>query len=151
MTLNLNFNPNAGGRYSWVHLITSNFIVNLSAFKMAPSSVSHLCKLRNHENYLNKFRKFISHERLIRILIWGANCLYFNSQAVGVRYCLGCRNGLVSPICAFFFYFLLDRVFFALDENKICCFWESKRWVWPISFEYIYSNCSFWINFVTFS
>ena len=33
---------------------------------------------------------------------------WFNSLVVGVRYCLGCRNGLVSPFCLLFLYFLLD-------------------------------------------
>ena len=33
-----------------------------------------------------------------------------NSQAVGVRYCLGCRKGLVSLICSLFLYFFLDTI-----------------------------------------
>ena len=43
----------------------------------------------------------------------------FNSQAVGVRYCLGCRNGLVSPFCLFFLYFLLDRIFCARQKQNL--------------------------------
>ena len=50
-----------------------------------------------------------------------------NSQAVGVRYCLGCQNGLVSPICLFLTRLSSRLKFFALDKNKICCFLESKR------------------------
>ena len=44
----------------------------------------------------------------------------FNSQAVGVRYCLGCRKGLVSPICVF----LINYVFVNKNRHsKMKFFW----------------------------
>ena len=36
---------------------------------------NHLCKLRHRKKLLENFRKFISQERHIRILIWRAYCL----------------------------------------------------------------------------
>ena len=39
--------------------------------------ISHLYKLRHRKELLENFRKFISQERHIRILIKGAHCFFF--------------------------------------------------------------------------
>ena len=58
-------NSHAVGRYSGVPFtLVINYI--------------HLWKLRNRKKSLENFRRFISQERYIRILIWSACCLYFN-------------------------------------------------------------------------
>ena len=48
-----------------------------------------------------------------------SNKNFINSQAIGIRYCLGCRNGFVSPIFVFFLYFLLDRIFCARRKQNL--------------------------------
>ena len=40
----------------------------------------------------------------------------FNSQVVGVRYCLGCRKGLVSPI---WFFFRLEGILCAWQKQDL--------------------------------
>ena len=47
-----------------------------------------------------------------------------NSQVFGLRYCLGCRKRLVSPIYNFFLYFLLDRIFSVRQKQNL--FFEKK-------------------------
>ena len=53
------------------------------------------------------------------------------------------------------FAFYFSTFFFVLDKNKICCFWESKRWVWQSLANqcqvFLFKLCSFWIYFVTFA
>ena len=53
------------------------------------------------------------------LIILGKNCNNIKSQAVGIRYCLGFRKGLVSPIYVLFDYFLLERIFHD-NKNKRC-------------------------------
>ena len=70
---------------------------------------------------------------------------HLNTQAVGVRYCLGCRNGLVSPFCLLFLYFLLDRIFLRQTKTKfVVSLNRSEEYgkFQPISAKYFYESFS---------
>ena len=92
----LRVNLNAVGGDLWVFFGLSYFLVNgrlgvkqPTSFKMLPKSISHLKLVFNVLSLIIKmsyrhrkkvdFRKFISQERHIRILIWGAIFIHFNS------------------------------------------------------------------------
>ena len=120
--------------YAWPPHCRKVLVSNKYRFFRFIIEISHIFKLCHRRKALKNFRKFISQEQHIRILIKGAYCFYFNSE-IKIFYYLKKKLSRPKKAHEITFKLFLEYIKFCLWSNQDMKDWKSEHKIFRKKFQ----------------